>query len=540
MNIIIKRLNRDFRELQKNPIPGVGVEPLENNMMIWHFTIMPPERSVYFGIPFHGNVEFNEKFPVEPPNIYFHHYISSREMTVSEVNGKYSPCMSLNQSWIHNPGHKDWINATDHGWSVSSTMTDFFLQIQFLFFQLLSSNDSDIKKQSLKYICNICGHNGSNSTMYRPVIQIPLKSSVTAPPVPEKFEIVINNGVPEVIPEPVSEPVSDLIPVMDIIREYEPVCYVSKDRILYTKGDEIYGMLWNIEDSNAWTINFSFMSNSIWNTSNIRITHEKQPVNFFVPLFFNKEHWSIAKGEFKIAMSKLIIDHNLVSEDETYSYPDEYYHAWILIEQIRNISDTFKTKKKTNSLMFLFFYINQTIQQLIDQVDPQIFLDNRAHILFSRDPNYTKSLDFLIDISSIIRESTDKIKSMTPDIFDISSITGKADKVFHILKYDLIRLVFNMLISKFNCTHDHLETINDQIAKDWIEIFDKALSIKNMTELFNILLVNTHWTQNMVNTKICQILGLRDKHGKSPKSSHKTRLHKHTQKKVKKQSNNEN
>ncbi|MEX0597153.1 MAG: ubiquitin-conjugating enzyme E2, partial [Candidatus Paceibacterota bacterium] len=100
MNSTIKRINRDLMELKKHPIPGVGVDAMDGNIMIWHFTVVPPENTPYQGIPFHGSLEFSDKYPIEPPSIYFHNHIISYEINILEKNGKYSPCFSLNQSWI--------------------------------------------------------------------------------------------------------------------------------------------------------------------------------------------------------------------------------------------------------------------------------------------------------------------------------------------------------------------------------------------------------------------------------------------------------
>lgn len=117
--LALKRLNKDFVELMRNPIHGIGVEPLPDDMMNWHFTILPPGDSIYVGIPFHGSLEFSDKYPLVPPKIFFHHEIYTGGPSVSQNSkGYYSVCMSINQDWYG--AHRDWEKDASHGWSGAS------------------------------------------------------------------------------------------------------------------------------------------------------------------------------------------------------------------------------------------------------------------------------------------------------------------------------------------------------------------------------------------------------------------------------------
>jgi ubiquitin-protein ligase len=535
MNSTIKRINRDFSELKKKPIPGVGVDVLEGNMMIWHFTIMPPESSKFHNIPFHGNLEFTDKYPMEPPNIYFHHYIESNEgMVVKSERGKFSPCFSLNQDWIPT-NHTSWKNENTHGWSISSTMTDYFLQIQYLFFELLGQSNTRnspliIRAESLKYSCSICGHNGSDPTKYLPVIKIPIPITQQSsnPIEPLALDPVVESVVESVI-ERVVEPV---------VKEYEPICYVSKDRILYSRGNEVYGLLWNVDkEKNIFDTHGSLMSQSIWNRGDdFHISHNKHKVNFFLPMYFSKEHWLVAKEQFKINMTQMILkydflDYNNESHPE---YKDEYMFMDVLIPIMKSIG-MYISKKYCLDTIFLYFFINQTMQQFYDDFLPLVN-DKSLNLSLDRDlVLIQKKLNY--EFKQLIKTRTDKYKSISPEILDkkqnIYEKPDKGEKIFKILNIEIMNIVYCFLIGKFNCTHDHQETINDQIASDWLNIFNQAKTIKSMTDFFNLFYNTQKWNDTMVDASINQFLGLRDKNGKMIKSANLSRHKKHIQKKAK-------
>jgi ubiquitin-protein ligase len=523
-------------ELKKHPIPGVGVDAIDGNIMIWHFTIIPPESSVYHNIPFHGKLEFGDKYPIEPPSIYFYHYIagSSGMMSINTDNGIYSPCFSLNQSWIPTY-HSSWKTENTHGWSISSTMVNYFLQIQHLFFDFLSKSSTYIREtqmQSLRYSCSICDHHGSDPSKYRPIIQIPITKKPNDPIEPD-------NSNPSAKP-PIDaelEVVDQLNMREDLIKEYEPICYVSKDRILYSGANEVYGMLWTVVNEKHYSCHTSYMSQSIWNRGpDFRITHTKKEANFLIPMYFSREHWLIAKDVFKLNMTKIILENNF--QDPNYEIDSDSYHFLdVLIPLINPIAAIFKPDKYNvpDDAAFALFFLNQTMQQFYDDIDPihekngtinKIVSRNLSNIQKKTDNNFT---DFL-------KENTDKYKSISPEILDKNEFSGKGDKIFNILNVDIMTLVYCFLIGKFNCTHDHQETINDQNAADWLNIFVQAKSIQNMTDFFNLIYNTQKWNQHLVDTKINQILGLRDKNGKIFKSANLTRHAKHIHKKNKNKS----
>lgn len=69
----LNRLIREYKMIQKDPIPYVKAVPMPNNWFIWHFVISGlPEDSLYFGGFYHGELRFNSNYPMSPPSIIVH------------------------------------------------------------------------------------------------------------------------------------------------------------------------------------------------------------------------------------------------------------------------------------------------------------------------------------------------------------------------------------------------------------------------------------------------------------------------------------
>ena len=64
-----KRLLRDYREIQKEPLPTVTAAPLESNIYEWHANILAVGDTLYSGMIFHFIMIFPENYPHSPPKI---------------------------------------------------------------------------------------------------------------------------------------------------------------------------------------------------------------------------------------------------------------------------------------------------------------------------------------------------------------------------------------------------------------------------------------------------------------------------------------
>ena len=66
-----RRILRDWKEYEKNPIPLVGVtaHPDANNLYVWHGNLKGPEGTFYKGGVFHFTINFPPDYPFDPPSI---------------------------------------------------------------------------------------------------------------------------------------------------------------------------------------------------------------------------------------------------------------------------------------------------------------------------------------------------------------------------------------------------------------------------------------------------------------------------------------
>ncbi len=71
----LKRLTTELKQLIKDPTYNYSVKPRENNFYIWDFVLIGPSETIYEGGIFDGNIQFNEKYPIEPPKVKFNNII---------------------------------------------------------------------------------------------------------------------------------------------------------------------------------------------------------------------------------------------------------------------------------------------------------------------------------------------------------------------------------------------------------------------------------------------------------------------------------
>lgn len=103
----VLRLQQDYKNLNKDPVPYIYAEPLPWNILEWHYVITGPENTLYSGGYFHGTLVFTQQYPFKPPSIY-----------IRTPNGRFQTnrrlCLSISDY------HPDEWNPA---WSVSSILT---------------------------------------------------------------------------------------------------------------------------------------------------------------------------------------------------------------------------------------------------------------------------------------------------------------------------------------------------------------------------------------------------------------------------------
>ncbi|EIW60834.1 ubiquitin-conjugating enzyme [Trametes versicolor FP-101664 SS1] len=67
----LRRIQKELKDLTNNPIEGLTVEPLEENLFEWKCAIKAASDSPYKGGTFHFNLSLPENFPFKAPSVTF-------------------------------------------------------------------------------------------------------------------------------------------------------------------------------------------------------------------------------------------------------------------------------------------------------------------------------------------------------------------------------------------------------------------------------------------------------------------------------------
>lgn len=65
-----RRLRRELKLILSAETPGLYVQPLESNMLEWHFCFEGEDDTDYAGGVYWGKLEFPSTYPLNAPNVY--------------------------------------------------------------------------------------------------------------------------------------------------------------------------------------------------------------------------------------------------------------------------------------------------------------------------------------------------------------------------------------------------------------------------------------------------------------------------------------
>ncbi len=68
---VIRRINKEFKELQDNPIENVIALPNPRDILEWHFVIYDLKNSPFENGIYHGKLQLSNDYPFKPPTIFF-------------------------------------------------------------------------------------------------------------------------------------------------------------------------------------------------------------------------------------------------------------------------------------------------------------------------------------------------------------------------------------------------------------------------------------------------------------------------------------
>ncbi|TFK88790.1 ubiquitin-conjugating enzyme [Polyporus arcularius HHB13444] len=67
----LRRIQKELKDINNNPLDGVTIEPLEDNLFQWKCAIKAASNSPYKGGTFHFTLTLPENFPFKPPSVTF-------------------------------------------------------------------------------------------------------------------------------------------------------------------------------------------------------------------------------------------------------------------------------------------------------------------------------------------------------------------------------------------------------------------------------------------------------------------------------------
>ena len=67
--MFIKRLNKEYKQVLKQPVDCILARPSPKNIRLWYFLFYGMKESPYEGGTYLGQINFPEDYPFRPPDI---------------------------------------------------------------------------------------------------------------------------------------------------------------------------------------------------------------------------------------------------------------------------------------------------------------------------------------------------------------------------------------------------------------------------------------------------------------------------------------
>ena len=115
----IRRIQKEFADLQKDPLPYCWAQPIRDNMLEWEGSLTGPTDSPYSGGKFLLSIHFPPDYPFKPPKIQFktriyHPNINSNGLICLDIlKDQWAPALTISKvllsilSLLTDPNPKD-------------------------------------------------------------------------------------------------------------------------------------------------------------------------------------------------------------------------------------------------------------------------------------------------------------------------------------------------------------------------------------------------------------------------------------------------
>ncbi len=97
----LKRLRKEYEDLQKESIPNLSAGPIDGNLFEWEAVILGPSGTPYEGGIFNLSISIPSNYPFKPPMVIFKTKIyhpninSSGNICLDILKNQWSPALSI-------------------------------------------------------------------------------------------------------------------------------------------------------------------------------------------------------------------------------------------------------------------------------------------------------------------------------------------------------------------------------------------------------------------------------------------------------------
>eukprot|EP00750_Incisomonas_marina_P008847 INCI15716.1.p1 GENE.INCI15716.1~~INCI15716.1.p1 ORF type:complete len:568 (-),score=95.02 INCI15716.1:1653-3356(-) len=153
----IQRLQRDLKQLQKEPLAGAAAEPSDDDLSLWNGVILVPLRIAGKKVeaPLHFRIDFPTEYPNKPPDVGFStEFCYNMGASYRQPSGRLAGCKVICLDLLGNFAniHTEWTASEGSGWSPAYSVSTLLVNLQSILMNIGSSIDA-VEKSKMHKAC---------------------------------------------------------------------------------------------------------------------------------------------------------------------------------------------------------------------------------------------------------------------------------------------------------------------------------------------------------------------------------------------------
>lgn len=134
----LKRLMNEYKTIVKEPNYFYSITPSEEYPLVWEFIVIGPTDTLYEGGLFNGYIQFTDKYPIFPPQVFFKNIIHPNVYKTGEV------CISILHEGVDIYGYEKDYERWSPTHCVDSIMMSIISMLSDPNFQSPADTDSSV------------------------------------------------------------------------------------------------------------------------------------------------------------------------------------------------------------------------------------------------------------------------------------------------------------------------------------------------------------------------------------------------------------